>query len=1065
MKPLLSLALLVLALCTAVTAFSQDDTASGKYSYTYKGKTVSLHASTRFVALDESAPELSSVIARHQLARDPLSARPALKRHRLGIYRSAPGALQSKRSLSALALSAPAAVQPVFEQGGALLIPSDEVLIGFRAATSLAQAQNHLSKVTEALGITALRPHRRNIFIATISNAAGGRAFEVARGVAALGEVSFSEPNLVVVQRGEKGKDLLLYNESLTGKALVTGEWGEGPAALATTAAGPHWSVLANLDFESDTLPQGWSTVYLTGHPAAYWGSSSYRNHGGARSLYCAGKGSQAVAAPGPAPANMTTGLFSPQLNLSGYQEVYLELWFWAKNELDTSGADPVIYDYPAVIVVDDRNGNVAGQLLAIAYDGDCTKDPTTSNGWRKLLYRVPPSLHSSDAHFEIQYISNGTNRTEGAYIDDLRIIATSDLDSATLSRDTYSARQYELRNLGQVAGLANGRSDLHLPEAWELVTVSPDVVVAVIDEGVELTHPDLNLVTGYDHNGIVGGQARSEDGGPRGSHGTNCAGNVGAIKDNGVGVVGTAPGVKIMPVYMGSTLAEVADALDVAVQHGANVLSNSWGWTGSPSADVEDAVKAALAAGRVVLFAAGNGPDRPPYTYNVAFPGMLTESTDVICVGASSLTDQHKGAASSDGEFFWGSSYIGAGPDVCAPGSWSYTTDLLGIDGDNDGSGLGANEVQSADYNPSFGGTSSSTPKVAGIVALMLSKNPALTPAQVKSILMASADDIEAAGIDDKTGAGRVNAYRAVLAVPAPADAPPPSVTATRPANGADSVPLQTSIAATFSASMDPSTLTSSFTVSNGVTGTVSYNSSTRTATFTPSAPLSTGTTYTATIGTGARSASGVALAAARSWSFRTTTDSSVNLLVNGSFEGGTSGWTGADSVGTGGIVNAGGSGHDGSDWYLVAGNGDSINSAIYQDFTVAAGSHPKLRFWYKVTTAELSTTNVYDTLTVQLKDPGSGAVLQSLKQLSNLDAGSSWVQSEEFDLTQYAGQQLRLELQVLTDNSLTTAFLIDDVTVNVPGTSGSDDAASAIRKKLFKKMLQLLLLFGEDG
>jgi len=306
-------------------------------------------------------------------------------------------------------------------------------------------------------------------------------------------------------------------------------------------------------------------------------------------------------------------------------------------------------------------------------------------------------------------------------------------------------------------------------PRRRELASVSPDVVVAVIDSGVDLNHPDLNLVTGYDHNGTGDGSPCQDEQGRLIAHGTNCAGNVGAIRNNGIGVIGTAPGVKIMPIYRGSTWANMTNAIDVAVSHGAHILSNSWGRVGAPSYDIESAVRDALAQGRIVLFAAGNGPEPPYYSYDVAFPANLTGSSDVICVGASSPTDEHKGTASSDGEFWWGSSYMGDGPDIVAPSSWSYSTDIQGALGDNKGSLIDPADTSTADYNPIFNGTSSSTPKVAGIVALMLSKNPNLTPAQVKSILRSTADDIDIPGFDDKTGAGRVNAYQAVLNVPSP--------------------------------------------------------------------------------------------------------------------------------------------------------------------------------------------------------------------------------------------------------------------------------------------------------
>ena len=236
---------------------------------------------------------------------------------------------------------------------------------------------------------------------------------------------------------------------------------------------------------------------------------------------------------------------------------------------------------------------------------------------------------------------------------------------------------------------------------------------------------------------------------------------------------MGTAPGVKIMPVYKGGTYAEIASAIDTAVANGADILTNSWGWTSVFSQDIEDAITDALGANIVVLFAAGNGPDRAPWTYDVAFPANLCGTTDVICVGASSPTDEHKAAASSDGSFSWGSSYVGHGPDVVAPSPWSYSTDRTGANGYNDGSLIDPSDPASADYTPTFGGTSSSTPKVAGIVALMLSANPDLTPAQVKQALRNTAEDIDVPGIDDKTGAGRVNAYGAVQNV-----LPPPDLT-----------------------------------------------------------------------------------------------------------------------------------------------------------------------------------------------------------------------------------------------------------------------------------------------
>ena len=341
-----------------------------------------------------------------------------------------------------------------------------------------------------------------------------------------------------------------------------------------------------------------------------------------------------------------------------------------------------------------------------------------------------------------------------------MRVVGTAEIDTEPLGNDEYGAREYELKNSGQIAGLGNDANDLNVPEAWTVTSVSDQIVVAVIDSGVELFHPDLNVITGYDADtGAVGGAPHDLE-----MHGTGCAGNVGAIRNNVIGTIGTAPGVKIMPIYRGTTIASLVSAFNLAVQHGAKVISNSWGGVGAYSAPIEAAVKDALAAGRSVLFSAGNGPNNPPYTYETGFPCSLTASSDVICVGASSPTDEYKGASSSDGIFTWGSSYVGVHPDVVAPGPWSYTTDLLGAAGMNTDEAVTGIDP---DYTNEFGGTSSSTPKVAGIVALMLSKNPDLTPNQVKTILRNTAHDIDAPGIDVRTGAGRVDAFAAVNAVP----------------------------------------------------------------------------------------------------------------------------------------------------------------------------------------------------------------------------------------------------------------------------------------------------------
>jgi subtilisin family serine protease len=739
------------------------------YTYRYKDSTVRLTPSDRFVALEENAPSLNLAVQQGGLVRDTLSEKYAIRSRGLRIYRfTTTGSKKESSQLQNLSEKIPSLmaasqgiVQPVFEQGGSILIPSDEVIVGFTAETSLEKAETYFAPFQASQGIETVKPFRRNAFILQINNPSNGRAYAVAQYFAELDAIRYAEPNHIVLRndaapRFNKPDAFQQINKMniLTKKAPPAKVSAVFSADVADTAAAPAWTTLASVDFEGSFPPADWDVGIGTGATNAYWGQTNHRAHNGSSSAYCAVAGTAGVAAPGPAPVNMHAVLRSPVYDLSGYEEVYVEAWFYAVNEVNEVNGG-TLYDSPLLLVCDTSAGNCSGSYLAVSYTSDCTQDPTTDNGWRKVLYRVPPAMRVSSAIFDFRFISDDGVQTEGAYIDDIRIVGTTDVDTQPLGNDTFGGRQYELRNMGQVAGLGTDDNDLHVPEAWSVGSVSSSVVVAVIDNGVDLTHPDLNLVEGYDYNGTVGGGPK--DAGE--NHGTACAGNVGAIYNNSLGVIGTAPGIKIMPIYGGATEADLASSIDVAVQHDAKVLSNSWGWVSAPSTAIEDAIDAALAADRAVIFAAGNGPDRTPWTYKVAFPGSLTGSKDIITVGASSLTDEYKGAASSDGQFGWGSSYVGDGPDVVAPGPWSYTTDRQGSDGYNNGS-----ELSDADYDPTFGGTSSSTPKVAGIAALMLSVNPNLTPTQIKSILRETADDIDEPGEDDKTGAGRVNAYKAVI-------------------------------------------------------------------------------------------------------------------------------------------------------------------------------------------------------------------------------------------------------------------------------------------------------------
>lgn len=321
---------------------------------------------------------------------------------------------------------------------------------------------------------------------------------------------------------------------------------------------------------------------------------------------------------------------------------------------------------------------------------------------------------------------------------------------------------QWGLRNA------ARTNMDIRAADAWGISIGSANVIIAVIDEGVDVNHPDLKerIVTPYDAtDGDDDQQPRAWNG-----HGTACAGIAAAVTNNGTGVAGVAWDSRILPVriafsdYRGgpwiTSNAIIEDGLREAVDRGAHVLSNSWGG-GGPSSAITSAVDYAVAKGRVVVFAAGN------YSRAVEYPATLASSRPVITVSATNEWDEFKTTASQDGESWWGSNF---GPEVTlsAPGVHIHTTDISGAGGYAPG-----------DYAPAFNGTSSATPFVAGAAALLLAAHPGATPQSVRDQLARNADDLGTQGFDDQFGFGRLNVH-AALHTNWPPSALPPTLAAT---------------------------------------------------------------------------------------------------------------------------------------------------------------------------------------------------------------------------------------------------------------------------------------------
>ena len=326
----------------------------------------------------------------------------------------------------------------------------------------------------------------------------------------------------------------------------------------------------------------------------------------------------------------------------------------------------------------------------------------------------------------------------------------------------------------------------IHLPQAWDIVKGSPDVVVAVVDTGVRLDHPDLQgqFVPGYD---FISDSVRARDGngidpdpndpGDRGAgqgmssfHGTHVAGTIAAATDNGLGVAGVTWGSKVMPVRVlgvnGGTQYDVMQGVRFAAglpndsgtvpAKRADVINLSLGGGGF-SQSAQDVFTQAHDAGVLVVAAAGNDATSAP-----SFPASYSGVVSVAAV------DLNRNPAP----------YSNFGPtvDVAAPGG--DTSMDRNADGYADGvlSTLADDSVSPLAFVYAFyQGTSMATPHVSGVLALMRSVDPSITPLQVESLLAAGSltDDLLTPGRDDRTGWGLINARKAVIAAGAPDTGP----------------------------------------------------------------------------------------------------------------------------------------------------------------------------------------------------------------------------------------------------------------------------------------------------
>ena len=359
-------------------------------------------------------------------------------------------------------------------------------------------------------------------------------------------------------------------------------------------------------------------------------------------------------------------------------------------------------------------------------------------------------------------------SRTSGvSYVEPDFVIAPT-----AVPNDPSFPTLWGLDNVGQSGGVRN--ADINAPEAWNTTTGSRNVVVAVIDTGVDYTHPDLaaniwrnpgeipgdgidNDRDGYVDD-VYGWNFSSNNANPMddNGHGSHVAGTIGAVGNNGVGVTGVNWQVSIMPVKFlsasGSGLTSGAIAAINYVTHmkrdmGINIVAtnNSWGGGGF-STSLRDAIEAGGRAG--ILFVAAAGNDGRNTDVNPSYPAAYT-SDAIISVAAVDRSNRLAGF----------SNYGTTSVDVGAPG-------------------VGILSTTPRNTYSSYSGTSMATPHVTGVVALLAAANPQASASRIRNAILSTTTPTASLAGKVATG-GMLNAFAAVQAIRsgatlAPAPTPP---------------------------------------------------------------------------------------------------------------------------------------------------------------------------------------------------------------------------------------------------------------------------------------------------
>jgi subtilisin family serine protease len=446
----------------------------------------------------------------------------------------------------------------------------------------------------------------------------------------------------------------------------------------------------------------------------------------------------------------------------------------------DISNVNPVFFSPDSLIVflIDD---------IILQFDDGVTQDYVDSLlAVHRLTPIAVPMLRSEVRLLHLQNatpaealtVANGLYNAPGVRYSHPDFV--TEISKFAMPNDEFFGDQWNLSNTGQSGGKPG--ADIDAVEAWGITTGDPEVVVAVIDDGfqwkLDSQHPDVDyshVMQGYDFAGSIPPWPFEEYPNPdndptpgyRCAHGMACAGLIVAQQNNEEGITGIAPGVTLVPLkifyddyYCSGTLYQHSFVIVQAIDYSwypsfgvnANIITCSWGMP------MEDAVTAAFERayqnGVAIFCAAGNYG-------KVAYPADLPS---VMAIGATDKWDRR-----------WFYSGAGDSLDMVAPSEGMLSLDGLNLSGYVPSS-QNCNPDGDNNYFCEFGGTSASSPQVAGIAALVLSIRPDLRHGDssrveaLYSIIKNSSEDqlgdsLDTPGWDKYYGYGRVNAFRALTA------------------------------------------------------------------------------------------------------------------------------------------------------------------------------------------------------------------------------------------------------------------------------------------------------------